>query len=130
MRWVHDLDAFNRLSVQEQEAVFGRTKRESDEIAERTRPPTAHISRVQFEVEGRELELYRRSVPFGLLAEAGLYFVAFSADPRRFQLLLARMFGTSVDGVRDRLTDFSRPTSGAVYFVPSLNALRALADPR
>ncbi len=130
MRWVHDLDAFDRLSVQEQEKVFGRTKRDSEEIAEGARPATAHISRVQLDVDGAELELYRRSVPFGSLAEAGLYFVAFSADPARFRLLLARMFGTSGDETRDRLTDFSRPTSAATYFVPSLNALRALAGPQ
>jgi hypothetical protein len=36
------------------------------------------------------------------------------------------MFGN--DGVRDRLTDFSTPVSGA-YFAPSNAALRALAGP-
>ena len=41
--------------------------------------------------------------------------------------MLARMFG--LDGVRDRLTDFSTPASGAYYFAPSINALRALAGP-
>ena len=43
--------------------------------------------------------------------------------------MLARMFGTAADGVHDRLTDFSRPVSGAYYFAPSLNALNALAGP-
>ena len=43
--------------------------------------------------------------------------------------MLARMFGTSGDGVHDRLTDFSRPVSGAYYFAPSLNALNELAGP-
>ena len=43
--------------------------------------------------------------------------------------MLARMFGTSRDGVHDRLTDFSRPVSGAYYFAPSLNALNELAGP-
>jgi deferrochelatase/peroxidase EfeB len=43
--------------------------------------------------------------------------------------MLSRMFGTSEDGVRDRLTDFSRPTGGAYYFAPSLNALNELAGP-
>ncbi len=127
MRWVHDLDAFHRLPVAEQEAVIGRTKRDSEELTEGVRPATAHISRVQVDVDGNELELYRRSVPYGTQAEAGLSFVAFSADPSRFRLLLERMFGTG-GGVRDRLTDFSRPASAATYFAPSLNALQALAD--
>jgi len=32
MRWVHDLDAFNRLKVADQEGVIGRTKADSVEI--------------------------------------------------------------------------------------------------
>jgi len=56
------------------------------------------------------------------VAEQGLHFVAFSADPTRFDRMLARMFGTAPDGLSDRLTDFSRPVSGAYYFAPSLEA--------
>ena len=43
--------------------------------------------------------------------------------------MLARMFGTAGDGVRDRVTDFSRPVSGAYYFAPSLDVLNELAGP-
>ena len=42
--------------------------------------------------------------------------------------MLERMFGVSEDGVRDRLLDFSRPASGAIYFAPSLNELDKLAN--
>ena len=35
MRWVHDLDAFHSLPVDEQEGVIGRTKVDSAELAER-----------------------------------------------------------------------------------------------
>jgi deferrochelatase/peroxidase EfeB len=41
--------------------------------------------------------------------------------------MLARMFGNDPDGVRDRLTDFTRPVSGGYYFAPSLNELNELA---
>lgn len=129
MRWVHDLDAFHRLPVAEQERVIGRTKARSVELSDAEKPPTAHIARVEMEADGKELELFRRSVPYGTVDEHGLYFVAFSADPSRFDRMLARMFGTSGDGVRDRLTDFSHPVSGAYYFAPSLNALNELAGP-
>jgi len=127
MRWVHDLDAFHRLSIHEQERVFGRTKLDSAELSDAETPPDAHIARVELDVEGEELEIFRRSVPYGTVEESGLYFVAFSADPSRFQRMLTRMFG--IDGARDRLTDFSRPVSGGYYFAPSLNALRELAGP-
>lgn len=130
MRWVHDLEAFSRLAVDEQEGVIGRTKDSSVELDDDVKPPTAHIARVVVEEDGEELEIYRRSVPYGTVAEHGLYFVAFSADPRRFSVMLARMFGTA-DGVHDRLTEFSRPTSGSFWFAPSLEALeRVMGGPR
>ena len=127
MRWVHDLDAFHALSVEEQERVIGRTKGASIEMSDEDKPEDAHIARVELAADGEESEIFRRSVPYGTVEEYGLYFVAFSADPSRFQRMLARMFG--IDGVRDRLTDFSTPVSGGYYFAPSINALRELAGP-
>jgi porphyrinogen peroxidase len=129
MRWVHDLDAFHRLSITEQQNVFGRTKADSVELSEMEKPIDAHIARVEIEIDGEELEIFRRSVPYGTVAEHGLNFVAFSADPSRYDHMLARMFGNAGDGVHDRLTDFSHPVSGAYYFAPSLNVLNELAGP-
>ena len=124
-RWVHDLAAFEALAVLEQEAVIGRTKPDSVELDEDVKPATAHIARVVIEHDGEELEIYRRSVPYGTVDEHGLYFVAFSSEPSRFEEMLRNMFGLSVDGLRDRLTEFSRPVSGSYYWVPSLQALGA-----
>ena len=129
MRWVHDLGAFNQLPVEEQQRVIGRTKADSVELVEAAKPPTAHIARVTIDVAGEELKIFRRSVPYGTVEEHGLYFIAFSADPSRYDRMLARMFGTAGDGVHDRLIDFSRPVSGAYYFAPSINALNELAGP-
>ncbi|MDQ1434984.1 MAG: porphyrinogen peroxidase [Actinomycetota bacterium] len=122
-RWVHDLAAFHALDVEDQERVFGRTKPDSVELDETAKPANAHIARVVVEEDGEELQIYRRSVPYGQVKELGLYFVAFSADPTRFEKMLRRMFGHSGDGLHDRLTDFSRPLSGSAYFVPSVEAL-------
>jgi len=121
-RWVHDLAAFNALPLQEQEAVIGRTKPDSVELDDDVKRHTAHIARMVIEEDGEELEIYRRSVPYGSVTEHGLQFVSFSAEPQRFTKMLHRMFGTD-DGVRDRLTAFSTPISGAYWFVPSLEAL-------
>jgi porphyrinogen peroxidase len=127
MRWVHDLDAFGVLPTTEQEGIFGRTKAESLELGDDVKPPTAHIARVEIEDDaGVELPIYRRSVPYGTVAEHGLYFVAFAADRSRFDTMLGRMFGTDSDGLRDRLTDFSHPVSGAYYYAPPLNLLADL----
>ena len=123
MRWVHDLVAFNQLSVEEQQRVIGRTKADSVELSDAEKPPTAHIARVEMTVDGKEVEIFRRSVPYGMAEEHGLYFVAFSSERSRYDQMLARMFGNAPDGLRDRLTDFSKPVSCAYYFAPSLNAL-------
>ena len=64
MRWVHDLAAFERLSVADQQRVIGRTKADSIELSEAEKPPTAHIARVEMTVGGAELEIFRRSVPY------------------------------------------------------------------
>jgi putative iron-dependent peroxidase len=121
MRWVHNLDAFHAQSVADQQGTIGRTKPDSVELDDK--PPTAHISRVVIKEDGEELEIYRRSVPYGRVGELGLYFIAFSAEPSRFHKMLANMYGTSDDGLHDHLMDFTRAVSGSFYFAPSLDAL-------
>jgi hypothetical protein len=129
MRWIHDLSGFDALPTSEQERVFGRTKPDSVELADEEKPDTAHIARVEIlDEHGDELQIYRRSVPYARLAEAGLYFVAFAAERERFDRMLARMFGLA-DGQRDRLTNFSRPVTGAVYFAPPLTLLGLKEEP-
>ncbi|MEY2570318.1 MAG: porphyrinogen peroxidase [Acidimicrobiaceae bacterium] len=126
-RWVHDLISFHALSIDEQQNVFGRTKPDSIEMADDVKPPTAHIARVVIQDDqGEEIEIFRRSAPYGSVRELGLYFVAFAREPRRFTTMLQRMFGQTDDGLHDRLTDFTKPVSGAFYFAPSLAALAKL----
>jgi putative iron-dependent peroxidase len=128
-QWRHDLAAFDRLSLSEQEGVIGRTKADSVELDDDAKAPTAHIARVVVVGDtGAELEIYRRSTPYGTVSFNGLYFVAFSAEVARFDIMLARMFGTSGDGAHDRLTEFTTPLSESYYFVPSLESLAAIAD--
>lgn len=124
--WVHDLDAFEALPVAAQEAVFGRTKADSVELGDDEKPASAHIARVVIEEDGEELEVFRRSTSFGNLGEHGLVFVAFSAEQRRLAMMLDRMVGAA-DGVRDELTRYSTPITGAYYVVPSIEALNDLA---
>lgn len=123
-RWVHDLRAFELLDVGEQELVFGRTKDGSRELD--PLPECAHVERVVMtDADGEEREIYRRSFPYGTTDELGLFFLAFNRDLSTFQDMLERMFGVA-DGRRDRLTDVSRPVSGAYYIAPSVAALDAI----
>jgi putative iron-dependent peroxidase len=124
-RWVHDLERLHTLDVAAQEAIIGRTKDRSEELPDDVRPADAHISRVVIEDDaGEELEVFRRSVPYGDLDEHGLLFVAFSADQARLARMLDRMAGAA-DGLRDRITTWSTPAAGAYYFAPPLDALAA-----
>lgn len=68
-RWVHDLDAWEKLPLKEQEAVFGRTKADSTRLP--TQPPSSHLSHVELR-EGatgddstpKRDEISRRSTPY------------------------------------------------------------------
>lgn len=124
-RWVHDLATLHALPVGEQELIFGRTKDRSEELDDEVKPSSAHIERVVIEEDGEELEVFRRSVPYGDLEEHGLLFVAFSADQARLEQMLDRMVGKE-DGVVDAITRWSTPTSGAYYFAPPLDALQVV----
>jgi putative iron-dependent peroxidase len=114
-RWVHDLDAFVELPVADQERVIGRTKPDSIELEGDAMPPDSQVSRTDVS----SAKIYRRSAPFGSVAEKGLYFLAFACDIGRFDLLLRRMYGVADGGIRDRLTVYSRPVTGSYWFAPS-----------
>jgi putative iron-dependent peroxidase len=125
-RYVHDLKAWAALTVSQQEAIIGRRKRDSKELAQA--PDTAHIRRAELKVGAEELPILRQSMPYGDAGgELGLYFVAYARDPGRFERMLQRMLGAAGDGRHDRLMEFTRPVSGAFFFVPSLGVLKRLA---
>jgi putative iron-dependent peroxidase len=127
-RYVHDLGKWAGISVKEQEGAIGRRKRDSKELSDRTKPPTAHISRVVIEENGEELEILRHSFPYGNLNEAGLFFIAYTRDLDIPERMLRRMYGLAGDGLHDHLMDFTRAVSGANFFAPSLQQLKALAS--
>lgn len=122
-RWVHDMAAWSRLRTAEQEAVIGRTK--ADDIELEDKAPTSHVARVVIEENGEELEILRHSMPYGTTAEAGLQFIAYGRSPAPFAKMLARMVGADGDG-HDALMDYTRPVTGSLYFVPSLDLLGRL----
>lgn len=122
-RWVHDLGGFGRLPVADQERVIGRTKPDSVELEGDAMPPDSHVSRTDIRRDGQAVKIYRRSSPVGGVRDAGLYFLAFSADVARFRWLLDSMFGSTGDGMRDRLLGWSRPVTGSFFYAPGRGAL-------
>ncbi len=127
-RYVHNLAKWAGLGTRDQELAVGRTKPDSEELPADVKPPTAHISRVVIEEHGEELQIVRHSFPYGNLAEAGLFFIAYTRDLAIPDKMLRRMMGVAGDGLHDRLMDFTRAVSGANFFAPSLEMLGALAQ--
>jgi porphyrinogen peroxidase len=126
-RYVHDLKRWAEVPLKEQEGAIGRRKRDSKELSGKSKPPTAHISRVVIEEDGEELQIVRHSFPYGTVSEAGLFFMAYTKSLDTTDKMLARVMGHSGDGLHDRLMDFTRAVTGATFFAPSLDILRSLA---
>lgn len=126
-RYVHDLQKWSGVPEREQDKVIGRRKRDSKELPDGIKPPTSHIGRVVIEENGEELQIVRHSFPYGTLAEAGLFFIAYCKTLDIPEKMLSRMMGTSGDGMHDHLMNFTRAVSGATFFAPSLQTMRWIA---
>jgi putative iron-dependent peroxidase len=125
-RYVHKLQKWAAVPRNEQEKVIGRRKPDSQELSDRVKPPTAHISRVVIEENGEELEIVRHSFPYGTVSEAGLFFIAYSKTLDTPEKMLNRMMGTTRDGLHDHLMDYTQAVSGAHFFAPSLELLKSI----
>ena len=129
-RYVHNLENWKKLKVDTQEQVIGRTKLESIELDDDVKPENAHVARTVVEdEEGEELEILRHSLPYGDgKGEQGLFFIAYTKDLSRIDQMLLRMFGTSGDGIHDRLLHFVTALDGAYYFAPSEDLLEEVLE--
>ncbi len=116
-RWVHDLSANEAMSQQTREHIIGRRLSDNEEIAEA--PLSAHVKRTAQESFEPAAFVLRRSMPYGGIAEHGLYFVAYGESLDRFERQLRRMAGRD-DGILDGLFAVSRAVSGGYYFCPPL----------
>ena len=125
-QWNHNLKAFNKESVHNQEQIVGRTKVEDVELEGAAMPKDSHVSKTDLKVDGEAMKIYRRSYPFANKDENGLYFLAFTCDPLRIDVQLESMLGNSDDNTPDRLMEFSTPVTGSYYFAPSQEDLDVL----
>ncbi|MFT7531405.1 MAG: putative iron-dependent peroxidase [Gammaproteobacteria bacterium] len=127
-QWKHQLREFSSLPLDQQEKVIGRTKSDSIELAKNKMPENSHVSRTDVEIDGKAMKIYRRSSPYGSATEQGLYFLSFSCEINRFNIQLERMFGTTSDGIHDKLIEFSQPTTSSYWFAPSSEDLLELVS--
>jgi putative iron-dependent peroxidase len=121
-KWEHDAEAWESLAVEQQERVIGRTKLDSVELDDK--PEDSHVASTDQERFGK---IFRRNMPYGTVAAHGTMFVGFSREQSPLDAMLESMAGRG-GGPRDALTRFTKPVTGAYYFVPSSSALVRVSE--
>lgn len=130
-KYLHDMTAWERTPVEEQERIIGRHKFDDIELSDDEKPANAHNAVTNIEDEnGNELKIVRVNMPFGNpgKGEFGTYFIGYARDPAITERMLHNMFIGDPIGNYDRLLDFSTAITGSLFFVPAATLLEELAE--
>jgi putative iron-dependent peroxidase len=129
-KYLHDLTGWNALPTEAQEAIIGRKKLSNIELDDSVKPSCAHNALTNIVENGKEVKIFRLNMPFGNAGqgEFGTYFIGYSRSPRTIEVMLDNMFIGRPPGNYDRLLDFSRAVTGALFFVPTAEFLDAAAE--
>ncbi|MGA2352328.1 MAG: Dyp-type peroxidase [Terracidiphilus sp.] len=124
-KYLHDMKAWNALSIEAQERIIGRRKLSDIELSDAEKPVSAHNALTVIEENGKEIKILRDNMPFGQPGhgEFGTYFIGYGRTPRITETMLQNMFVGRPPGNYDRLLDFSRAVTGSLFFVPSATFL-------
>lgn len=124
-KYLHDMDAWNDLTVEMQEKIIGRNKFSDIELDEEQKPSWAHNALTVIEHGGEELKILRDNMPFGKpgSGEFGTYFIGYSRTPKVTEEMLENMFVGRPEGNYDRLLDYSRAVTGNLFFIPTVGML-------
>ncbi|HEY4280857.1 MAG TPA: Dyp-type peroxidase [Conexibacter sp.] len=125
-KYLHDLDAWDALPVEEQEKAIGRYKLNDVEMPDEVKPASSHVALTTIEDEnGEEQQIVRYNMPFGRVGaqEFGTYFIGYGHDSAVIEQMLRNMFVGDPPGNYDRILDFSTAVTGNLFFVPSADFL-------
>ena len=128
-KYLHDLDGWDALSTEQQEAIIGRKKLSDIELDDSVKPTSAHSALTTITEGGKEIKILRDNMPFGRVGqgEFGTYFIGYSRSPHTIEQMLENMFIGRPPGNYDRLLDFSRAITGSLFFAPSADFLDSQA---
>lgn len=125
-KYLHNMQAWRQLSVEEQEKVIGRRRFNDIELSDEEKPKTAHsnVSKA-YDTQGNELKIIRANVAFAHPSknEYGTFFIGYARSFAVTRQMLQHMFTGNDEGHVDRLLDFSTPVSGSLYFIPAPDLL-------
>jgi porphyrinogen peroxidase len=131
-KYLHDIPAWNALSVEEQERVIGRSKLADIEMPDDVKPANSHVAvNTIVDPDGTQRQILRANMPFGApgSGEFGTYYIAYCATPSVTEQMLERMFLGSPSAAYDRILDFSTALTGTLFFAPPAGFLDDLPDP-
>jgi putative iron-dependent peroxidase len=130
-KYLHDLDAWRRISTPLQEEIIGRTKIDNIELDDGDAPRKSHKSLATIvDADGTEHDILRDNMPFGRPGrrEFGTYFIGYSRYLWVIEKMLQRMYIGDPPGAYDRLLDFSTPHTGTTFFAPTRSTLQTLVQ--
>jgi porphyrinogen peroxidase len=125
-KYLHDMAAWDRLSVEAQEGVIGRKKLSNVELSDEAKPSNSHVAlNTIIDADGTQRQILRDNMAFGTIGEGefGTYFIGYAATPRVTERMLENMFIGEPPGNYDRILDFSRAVTGTLFFVPTADFL-------
>lgn len=121
-KYLHNLPAWNKVAVEEQENIIGRQKLSDIEQREEDKKPYAHNVLTNIDDDdGEQLQILRANMPFGEVGtgEYGTYFIGYARSPTRTERMLDNMFIGNPPGTYDHLLDFSTAVTGTLFYVPT-----------
>lgn len=124
-KWQHNMDFWQHLKTEEQEKAIGRKKFSDLELKDDQKYTNAHNVSSKFEKDGVEQKIIRMNVPYSDPASGvtGTYFMGYARHWQIIKGMLQNMLDQS-----DFLLSFSDILSGQLFFIPSRDILKKIAD--
>ncbi len=125
-KYLHDMEAWDALPVEQQELAIGRTKLSDIELPDDVKPANSHVAlNTIVDDDGTEHQIVRLNMPFGRVGtrEFGTYFIGYARSPQVIEQMLRNMFIGNPPGNYDRILDFSTAVTGSLFFIPTADFL-------
>ena len=126
-KYLHNLDGWGALTVEEQEKIIGRTKLDDVELEDSGRKSHKSLATI-VDAVGNERHILRDNMPFGRpgQGEFGTFFIGYARYLEVIEQMIRNMFIGDPVGDYDRILDFSTAVTGTTFFVPSNDLLESL----
>jgi putative iron-dependent peroxidase len=132
-KYLHDLDAWDALPVEQQEQAIGRTKLSDIELPAPQAARNSHVAlNTIVDENGDQQQIMRFNMPFGTVGagEFGTYFIGYARSSSVIEQMLTNMFIGKPPGNYDRILDFSTAITGNLFFVPTADFIDDPPGPR